>query len=268
MKRLRGWIILLLALIFAQLPAQLFGADTTTLRVFAAASLAGPFGEIARDFEAKHRGTKVQLNLAGSQQLAEQIEQGASADVFASADERWMSALQEKSLVQGEPQVFARNRLVVIVPGPNPARIGKLQDLTRPGVKIVVGAEAVPIGAYTRDVLRNLSKTDGYAASFGTKVLANVVSEEENVRSVVGKVQLGEADAGICYRSDITGSVGRYVKVIEIPESANVIASYPIAVLAKSASADLAREFVESVRSGDGQRTLERFGLIPVTRAP
>src|SRR5262245_40035593 len=251
MKRRHGWLVLLLGLVLVQLPAQLFGADSTTLHVFAAASLAGSFGEIARDFEAKHRGTKVQLNFAGSQQLAAQIEQGASADVFASADERWMSYLQEKSLIQGDPQVFARNRLVVIVPATNPARIGKLQDLTRPGAKIVVGAEAVPIGAYTRDVLRNLSKTDGYAASFGTKVLANVVSEEENVRNVVGKVQLGEADAGFCYRSDITGSVGRYVKVIEIPDSANVIATYPIAVTAKSATADLAREFVERVRSSD-----------------
>ena len=263
MKRARVSSSLVLMLAVAQI-ASVAHADTMTLRVFAAASLAESFGAIARGFEAAHPGTRVQLNLAGSQQLAAQIEQGASADVFASADERWMTYLEEKSLIAGEPEVFARNRLVVIVPKTNPARIGRLQDLARPGVKLVVGAEGVPIGAYTREVIRNLAKSEGFSPTYGTKVLGNVVSEEENVRSVVGKVQLGEADAGFCYRSDLVGSVGRYVKVIDIPDAANVLATYPIAVLAKASAADLGREFIARVHSNDGQRVLERHGLLPV----
>src|SRR5207247_7756162 len=134
------------------------------------------------------------LNLAGSQQLAAQIEQGARADLFASADARWMAYLATRDLLDGAPRVFARNRLVVIVPRTNPARIGRLQDLARRGVKLVLGAPAVPVGQYSREALRNLSRIDGFGADYARRVLANLVSEEENVKSVVGKVQLGEAD--------------------------------------------------------------------------
>lgn len=235
----------------------------TTLHVFAAASLAEAFEEIASEFERAHPGTRVRLNLAGSQQLATQIEQGASADVFASADLHWMEYLEERARIEGRPAVFARNRLVVIVPNTNPARIGRLQDLSRPGVKVVLGAEAVPVGKYSRDVLRNLSRATGFDAGFARRVLANVVSEEENVKSVVGKVQLGEADAGLCYRSDVTRGVSRYVRVLAFPDSVNVLASYPIAVLRDTPRAALAREFVALVVSARGQSVLERRGLIP-----
>src|SRR6266540_2943795 len=182
-------------------------SGATALHVFAAASLAEAFEQIAREFERAHPEARVQLNLAGSQQLATQIEQGAAADVFASADRRWMDYLVERGRVAGEPAVFARNRLVVIVPRTKPARIGRLQDLARPGVKLVLGAEAVPVGKYSREVLQNLSRSEAFDAAFARRVLANVVSEEENVKSVVGKVQLGEADAGLCYRSDVTRAV-------------------------------------------------------------
>lgn len=234
-----------------------------TLSVFAAASLAGAFEELAGDFEHAHPGTTVRLNLAGSQQLATQIEQGAAADVFASADLHWMKYLEERTRIEGEPAVFARNQLVVIVPRTNPARIDRLQDLARPSVKVVLGAEAVPVGGYSREVLRNLSRFPGFDAAFSRRVLANVVSEEENVKSVVGKVQLGEADAGMCYRSDVTRSVSRYVRVLAIPDSANVLATYPIAGLKGSPRAGLAREFIAIVLSARGQSVLERNGLIP-----
>ncbi len=233
-----------------------------TLRVFAAASLADGFGEIAKRFEAAHPGVRVQLNLAGSQQLASQLAMGAPADVFASADERWMDDAKHHRLLAGEPRLFARNRLVAIVPRTNPARIAKLQDLSRRGLKLVIGADAVPVGHYTREVLRNLSRESGYPADFATRALANVVSEEENVKSVLGKVQLGEADAGFVYRSDVTPALARYVRVFELPESANVLASYPIAALAGARDAALANAFVALVLSPEGQQVLERRGLI------
>ena len=242
-------------------------SSTTTVRVFAAASLAEAFGDIAKQYERAHPGTSVQLNLAGSQQLATQIEQGAAADVFASADRRWMSYLEERSRFSGADTVFARNRLVVIVPRTNPARIGRLQDLARPGVKLVLGAEAVPVGQYSREALRNLSRLEGFGADYARRALANLVSEEENVKSVVGKVQLGEADAGIVYRSDVTPSVARYVRALDIPDSANVLATYAIAVISGAGHRSAAQEFVALVLSPAGQRALGARGLIPVAAA-
>jgi len=236
---------------------------SAALRVFAAASLADAFGEIAREFERSHAGLRVQLNLAGSQQLEAQLEQGAYADLFASADQRWMDRARDQGLLAGEPAIFARNRLVAIVPATNPARIDRLQDFARRGVKVVLGAEAVPVGAYSRQVLRNLSSAPGFDPEFGRRVLANVVSEEENVKSVVGKVQLGEADAGIVYRSDVTPALAHFVRVFEIPDSANVLATYPIARVRGSRSPDAASEFVARVLSPGGQLVLRRHGLLP-----
>lgn len=238
--------------------------EKQTLHVFAAASLSDAFTEIARTFERRHPGLRVRMNFAGSQQLASQIEQGASADVFASADQRWMEYVRERKLVSGEPVVFARNRLVVIIPKTKPARLRRLQDLAATGVKFVIGADAVPAGRYSRIALRNLAREPGFGTDFATRVLRNVVSEEENVRSVVGKVQLGEADAGIVYRSDVTPGVARFLRVLEIPESANVLASYPIAMLEESKSRDLAQAFVDLVLSAEGQRVIDRRGLIAV----
>lgn len=236
----------------------------SALRVFAAASLSGSFRDIAVQFEKGHPGVSVQLNLAGSQQLASQIELGAPADVFASADAQWMDYVRDRSLLAGEPQVFARNRLVVIVPRTNPARIGRLQDLARRGVKVVMGAETVPVGRYGREMVKKLARSEGFGADYARRVLANVVSEEENVKAVVAKVQLGEADAGIVYRSDVGPGVARFVRRFEIPASANVLATYPIAVLEGSRLPAAARDFVELVLSPAGQRALQRSGLIPV----
>lgn len=239
----------------------------STLQVFAAASLSDAFTEIGHQFEQRRPGHTVRLNFAGSQQLATQIEQGAAADVFASADERWMTYAAGRGLLSGEPVVFARNCLVVIVPRTNPARIQRLQDLARGGVKLVLGAEAVPVGRYSRAVLRNLARDPTLGSDFATRTLRNVVSEEENVKSVVGKVQLGEADAGIVYRSDVTPSVARYLRVLEIPESANVLTSYPMALVRRAREPEAASAFVEFVLSHEGQAILARRGLIPVTPA-
>jgi molybdate transport system substrate-binding protein len=251
----------------ASRPQSIPAPGRGTLQVFAAASLSDAFSEIGRRLEQQRPGLTVRMNFAGSQQLATQIEQGALADVFASADERWMSYARERGLLSGEPSIFAKNRLVVIVPRTNPARIRRLQDLARGGVKLVLGADAVPVGRYSRIVLRNLARDPAFGGDFATRSLRNVVSEEENAKSVVGKVQLGEADAGIVYRSDVTPTVARFVHVVEIPESANVLASYPIALIKDAKAADAARAFVELVRSREGQQILARRGLIPVTPA-
>ncbi len=234
-----------------------------TLEVFAAASLTGAFTEIGRALEQQHPGLKVEMNFSGSQQLAAQIEQGAGADVFASADDRWMDHLRERGLLAGWPVPFVRNRLVVIVPKTNPARIQRLQDLGRGGVKVVIGTDAVPVGHYTRVALANLARDPAFDSDFAALVRRNVVSEEENVKSVVGKVQLGEADAGVVYRSDVTPPVSRHVRVMEIPDGANVVASYPIAVLKATRRSDAAKAFVDLVLSEAGQRTLERWGFLP-----
>jgi molybdate transport system substrate-binding protein len=233
-----------------------------TLQVFAAASLTDAFTEIGRSFERRNPGITIRFNFAGSQLLATQIEQGALADVFASADDRWMGYVRERGLLLGETVTFARNQLIVIVPKSNPAHIQRLQDLARGGVKIVLGADVVPVGHYSRAVLHNLSRDPAFDSEFGGNVLRNVVSEEENVKSVVGKVQLGEADAGIVYRSDVLHGVARFVRVFEIPASANVTTSYPVSLVKDSREAEAGRAFVALVLSPEGQAILERNGLL------
>lgn len=233
-----------------------------TLTVFAAASLTGAFKEIASAFQAAHPGVTVTLNFAGSQTLRTQIEQGAQADVFASANTTEMDTLISDGDVAGSaPRVFVSNKLVVILPADNPASLQSLQDLARPGVKLVLAAENVPVGIYARQALDLMDAKFG--AGFKDKVLANVVSNEEDVKLVVAKVQLGEADAGFVYTSDAVAAPE--LKSIQIPADMNVIARYPIAALHKSPNADLASEFIAYVLSADGQAVLQRWGFAPAT---
>ena len=234
-----------------------------TLTVFAAASVTAPFTTLGETFEKSHEGTKVRFSFAGSQQLVLQLEQGAKADVFASADERWMGVARDSGLVTQEPAVFALNRLVVVVPRSNPAGIHRLQDLARSGVKVVIAAEAVPVGNYTRQMLAKLSAKEGFGKGFKDQVLSNVASYEDNVKGIVAKVQLGEADAGVVYRSDATGPAAAQVTTLDIPDDANVLAVYPIAVLAASPSPELAEAFVALVRSSEGQAVLKGAGFLP-----
>jgi molybdate transport system substrate-binding protein len=239
------------------------GPKPSTLTIYAAASLTDAFSELGHSLERDHPGLTVRFNFAGSQQLTAQLEAGASADVFASADQRWMDYAKEKNLVTGDTPVFARNRLIVIVPRANPARIVSLQDLARPGTKIVMAAEAVPVGKYSREAIQKLAAAPGYPAEYNRRVLRNVVSQEENVKGVVAKVQLGEADAGVVYRSDVNPAVARHVRLFEIPDPHNVTASYPIAVLKSAPNPEGAREFLALVLSQAGQGVLQRHGLLP-----
>lgn len=246
-------------------PVAAAPAEKQTLTVFAAASLTDAFHELGRALERMRPGLQVRFNFAGSQLLAAQIEQGAEADVFASADERWMSDLAERDYLEGEPRIFARNALVVVVPRTNPARIGKLQDLARRGVKLVLGAQSVPVGAYSREAIRRLSNQPGFPPDYGRNVLANLASEEENVKSVVSKVRLGEADAGFVYRSDVNAAVARDVRVFELPAAANVSASYPIALLRGSRQSDAARAFLALLDSEAGRAVLAKYHLTAAT---
>jgi molybdate transport system substrate-binding protein len=236
------------------------GAEELT--VLAAASLTEAFQDLTRSFEAGNPDAQVTLAFAGSQQLALQIAEGAPADIFASADLRWMDRVRDQQLLAGSPSVFARNRLIVIVPIDNPAGVETLPDLARPGLELVVADPAVPLGAYTRSALEQLARAEGFDSVFLERVLANVVSLEQSVKEVVGKVVLGEADAGVVYRSDATAALANRIRVLEIPEACSPIAAYPIAILQGSKRRALAQAFVDSVLSPGGQATLERHGFL------
>lgn len=234
-----------------------------TLTIFAAASLTQAFEEIGKSFETIHAGVTVEFNFAGSQTLRTQLEQGAVADVFASANHTEMDAAVKSSLIDsGAPQDFLTNKLVVVLPANNPASAQTLNDLTKPGLKLALAADTVPAGKYARQILDNISKDASFGSGFKTKVLANVVSNENDVKQVVAKVQLGEADAGIVYISDAVAAPD--LKTIEIPNNFNVIAKYPIAALTKSANIDLAMQFTDYVLSSEGQAVLKKWGFTPI----
>ena len=257
------WKTFLLSLMLLCSPIMASGCasqQTTTLVVYAASSLTEAFTAIGAEFEARHADVRVIFNFAGSQALSTQIEHGAVADAFASADTLHMDRLQEMNLLAEEPVVFAQNRLIVVLPAANPAGLTSLRDLARPGVRIVIAQQNVPVGRYTRQVLANLSKDATYGSSFQAAVLANVRSEELNVRQVFAKVVLGEADAAFVYASDVGASTANVV-TIEIPEQSNVAAAYPIALLAASKEKALARSFIVFVRSPVAQEILQQAGL-------
>ncbi len=236
------------------------------IRVFAAASLTDAFSAIARDFEAAHAGVRVRLVLAGSPQLVGQLAQGASGDVLATADTRNMDDAKSKQLLAGEPSTFARNRLALIVPATNPGRLRAWPDLAKRGLKLVIGSDALPVGHYAREMFHRLEATGG--EGWAKRALGNVVSEEENVKAVLAKVQLGEADAGVVYRTDVTPALARYVRVLPVPDAANPAATYPVAVLARAPHPELARAFVDAVLSRAGQAVLAKRGFLAPAGAP
>ncbi len=256
-------LILILALFW--MPWQGAQAqDQTTLTVFAASSLTDAFGEIATAFEAAHPDATVVFNFGGSSTLATQLSEGAPADVFASANTKQMGVAQEAGRIAGKVRTFAKNRLVVIVPSDNPAGIQTLHDLAKPGVLLVVAAPGVPVRDYTDTMLKQLAAAPGYGDAYSQAVTANIVSEEENVRQVVAKVSLGEADAGIVYRSDVTPDVADRLVQIAVPDAYNTIATYPIALTNDTAQPELAQAFVDYVLSDAGQDTLVHWGFISI----
>jgi len=240
------------------------GDGGETLRVFAASSLTGAFNDIARAFEAENPEVEVELDFGGSQRLRSQLEFGAKADVFASADSIQMDLLVAADLVSGAPADFASNALVVIAITDGPVK--EISDLALPGVRVVLGQEAVPVGAYSRQLLENLSKDAALGLGLGFKydVLENLVSGEPNVSFVFQKVALGEVDAGLVYETDMAAAVEmgiRNVLFISIPVAANVNARYPIAVMEDASEPELALAFVRFVLSDAGQRLLDAHGF-------
>lgn len=253
-----AWLAVLLTL---EAGATTVGAAAQqTLTVYAAASLTEALSALGRAFETRHPGTSVRFNFAGSQVLATQIGQGASADVFASADRRSMELLEKESLV-GPPVIFARNRLVVVIPRSNPGMIRQVADLGRPGVKVVLAGAQVPAGAYSRLALRRLAASPGFPADFEQRVLANLVSEEENVRAVAAKVQLGEVDAGIVYSTDVGATIATQIRRLDLPDCCNPIAEYSVAAV-REGQTELAQAFIALILSDSGQRVLLERGFL------
>jgi molybdate transport system substrate-binding protein len=224
--------------------------------VFEAASLRDVFARLALAFEKDDAQAKVVANAAGSQELRAQIEHGAAADVFASADRKHMDALAAAGLVAA-PVVFACNDPVIVVRAGLGSVINTLGDLPR-AERIVVGAPEVPIGAYTRQILQKAAAKLG--PDFPKRVDAKIASHELNVRQVLAKVALGEADAGVVYRSDAL-SAGAKIQIVEIPPELNVIAEYPIAILKAAPHPELARRWVDLVRSPAGVAALREAGF-------
>jgi molybdate transport system substrate-binding protein len=230
------------------------GSERSELTVLAAASLTGAFTRIGAEFEQANPDVTVRFSFGPSDGLATQILEGAPADVFAPASPKYMDQVRSDGPGVTDQAEFARNTLAVIVPSDDPAHVGSLDDLARPGIKLVLAAGGVPAGEYAREILAN--------AGIQREALANVVSNEEDVKGVVQKVLLGEADAGIVYRTDVTPDISARVREIPIPDGVNVIATYPIAVIDGSDHAPAAEAFVRFV-TGPGQATLRTFGFLP-----
>jgi len=243
-------------------PAQETSRPTGELIVFAAASLTEPFTDIGKRLELSHPGLKVVYNFGGSQALRTQLEQGAHADIFVSADAVQMDSAAKSGVVQGEAPLFVKNRLVVIVPKANPGKVTEFRDLARPGLKVDLANPKVPVGNYSRQAFSKANAA--YGADFEQRVLANIVSEEENVKQVVTKIQLGEADAGIVYVSDVTPRVSKDVLTVPIPEAYNQVASYPIALTREVKNRAAAEAFMAFVLSAEGQAILKAHNFIPV----
>ena len=218
-----------------------------TITVFAASSLSAAFTTIGADFEKSHPGTMVKFSFAGSSSLAAQIQQGAIGDVFASADQPNMQKLVDAGLTAESPQVFTRNDLEIVVGKGNPKHITSLADLARSGFVVVLCAPAVPCGRYAAQALQKAG------------VAAKPASLEADVKAVLSKVALGEADAGIVYVTDVKGA-GAGVEGVAIPPALNVVADYPVALLKDSQNSALARAFVGYVLA-DGRRILTQYGF-------
>jgi molybdate transport system substrate-binding protein len=253
---LRSRIRLAAAMAVAALALAACGDGTTSggssgsaneIKVFAAASLTAAFTELGQQYTSANGGTKVTFNFAGSQALATQIQQAAPADVFASADLTNMDKV--KDLV-GTPQNFASNLLQIVVEKGNPKGVKTLDDLANPDLKVVLAAPDVPAGKYAAEALNT------------AKVTVKPVSEEDNVKAVVTKVSLGEADAGIVYVTDVTAG-GDKVEGVDIPKDQNVTATYPIASVKAGKAQDKAQAFMDLVLSDQGQQVLEKYGFLP-----
>lgn len=236
-------------------------APANGLTIFGAASLKALLAKMKTAYEASHAGTNLTISTDSSSALETQIEQGAPADVFLSADTTNPQKLVDKGLAAGSVTKFAGNLLTVIVPTANPAYISTPKDLANTGVKVIAAGDAVPITKYATLLVANLAKEAGYPADFAAKYAANIASKEDNVAAVVAKIELGEGDAGIVYVTDAKTSTK--VGSIAVPATANVPATYSGVVVKASKNADAATAFLAWSAGPDGQAILATFGFLP-----
>ncbi|MDD4651760.1 MAG: molybdate ABC transporter substrate-binding protein [Methanothrix sp.] len=243
-------------------------SDPKEITVFTAASLTGAFNEIGGIYE-NETGIHVTFNFDGSQALRTQIENGAYADVFASANKKQMNALKSGGLMNNSSiAIFAKNKISLIVPKDNPAKISNLSDLAKPGTKIVMGTKDVPVGDYALQIIDKLGNDSSYGKDYKEKVLSNVISQETTVNYVVTKVALGEADVGFAYVSDVTEDLASKVDKIDIPDEYNIIAEYPMGMLLESKYPTESMDFMNLVMSEEGSAILEKYGFSPVKSKP
>lgn len=241
------------------------------LVIMAASSLTDVLPEIGRQFNELHPNIDLSFNFDGSQRLRTQLILGASADVFISADWKQTKDLEEARLTLTKGKSFAHNKLSIIthenfrVKPDTPIR--KLKDLAAPGIKLVLANNNVPAGRYTRQLLEDAENSESFGTGFKDKVMHNLISNESNVRSIVQKVSLGEADAGVVYHTDVKPNVEN-LKLIAIPTDINITTSYPVVILKDSTQYSLAQEFVAFLYSDHTQNTLLKYGFDPTNSAP
>ena len=256
--------VLVTVLVFPALGCSGKDGDPVTITVFAAASLNDAFQDISREFETDNPGTEVKLNFAGSQRLRSQLELGARADVFASANKLQMALARDADLIAESARNFASASMAVIAA--EGSGISSLGELANPGAKLVMAHEGVPAGHYSLQLLERLSAPEaGLGDDFDERVLGNVVSEETSVKFVEQKVVLGQADAGILYRPGmLTATADGAARELPLPSDVRGIsAQYPIAVLADSSEPELASKFVEFVLSQPARDVLASYGFDP-----
>ena len=251
--------VLVIAVLAATACSASFGGEVA-VTVYAAASLERALNEIGAAYETAHPGTQLAIATGSSATLRAQIEQGAPADVYLSADTTNAQALVEAGLVDGDAVPFSGNRLAIIVPESNPAGIRSPADLANEGVAIVAASDEVPITGYADQLIANLAAMPGPPMDYAAAYAANVVSKEENVGAVVAKIELGEGDAAIVYATDARSATG--ITTIDVPTEANVTATYTGVVIKASAHPAEARAFLEWVAGSRGAEILERFGFV------
>jgi molybdate transport system substrate-binding protein len=236
-------------------------APAGELTIYGAASLSGALAKAKTAYEASNPGTTLTISTDSSAALEVKIEQGAPADVFLSADTKNPQTLIDKGFASGAPTIFAGNKLTIVVPTDNPAKITTPADIVKAGVKIVAAGDEVPITKYATMLVANLAKQPGYPTDFVTAYATNVVSKEDNVKALIAKIELGEGDAGIVYVTDAKASTK--VATIGVPDAANVPAVYGGVVVKASTHADAAAAFLTWFAGPDGQAILASFGFLP-----
>ena len=236
-------------------------ATPAALTIYGAASLKGVLDKVKAAYETANAGTALTISTDSSATLETQIEQGAPADVFLSADTTNPKKLVDKGLAAGAAVTFAGNKLTVIVPTTNPAGIKTPADLAKAGVKDIAAGDAVPITKYATQLVASLAKEAGYPADFAAKYTANIASKEDNVKAIVAKIELGEGDAGIVYVTDAKASTK--VTTVDVPATANVPATYAGVVVKASRNAAAAQAFLTWFAGPDGQAILSTFGFLP-----